>query len=171
MIHIYTGNGKGKTTAAVGLSIRCAGSGGQVIFAQFLKDRKSSELKILENIEEIQLELCEEFFGFYSKMKEETRGKAREAYSRYLRRVIDNAIVQKAQMLILDEIIPAYRYDLVEREYLIQFLQNKPEELEVVMTGRNPEEELVALADYVSEIVKIKHPYDKGLPARVGIER
>ncbi len=171
LIHIYTGDGKGKTTAAVGLSIRYAGCGGKVIFSQFLKDNKSSEFNILNKIDAIQLVLCDELFGFYSKMNDETKEKAKDVYCKYLQKIIDMATKQDIQMLVLDEVIDAYNYNLVDREYFLEFLRNKPDKLEVIMTGRNPEKELLELADYVSEVVKVKHPYDKGIPARVGIEK
>jgi cob(I)alamin adenosyltransferase len=171
LIHIYTGNGKGKTTAAVGLSIRYAGCGGKVIFSQFLKDNKSSELNILNKIDAIQLVLCDEFFGFYSNMNDETKEIAKNVYSKYLRKIIDITMNRDTQMLVLDEVISAYNYNLIDREFLLDFLRNKPDQLEVIMTGRNPEKELMELADYVSEIVKVKHPYDKGIHARVGIEK
>jgi cob(I)alamin adenosyltransferase len=171
LTHIYTGNGKGKTTAAVGLGVRSAGNGGKVLFSQFLKDNKSSELKILKEIENIHLELCGETFGFYFRMSEETKKLAKETYSNYLARIIDSVKAGEYQMLIMDEIIATYNYELIDRQMLLDFLQNKPEQLEVVLTGRDPAEELVTLADYVSEIVKIKHPYDQGIPARIGIER
>lgn len=170
LIHIYTGNGKGKTTAAIGLCIRYAGSGGKVLFAQFLKNNNSSELTILNKIDAIQLILCDEIFGFYSKMSDETKKRAKDVYCSYLRKIIDMAMHQDIQMIILDEVIAAYNYNLIEREFLLEFLRNKPDQLEVIMTGRNPEAELLELADYVSEIVKVKHPYDKGIKARVGIE-
>jgi len=171
LIHIYTGDGKGKTTAAVGLTIRYAGSGGKVLFSQFLKDNKSSELCILKRIDEIEVVLCQETFGFYSRMDEETKRKAKEVYSIYLRNIIDKATNQTIQMLVLDEIIGAYNNNLIERDFLLEFLRNKPDQLEVVMTGRNPQNELVELADYVSEIVKVKHPFEKGIFARPGIEK
>ena len=171
LIHIYTGDGKGKTTAAVGLTIRYAGSGGKVLFSQFLKDNKSSELCILKRIDEIEVVLCQETFGFYSRMDEETKRKAKEVYSIYLRNIIDKATNQTIQMLVLDEIIGAYNNNLIERDFLLEFLRNKPDQLEVVMTGRNPQNELVELADYVSEIVKVKHPFEKVIFARPGIEK
>ena len=171
LIHIYTGDGKGKTTAAVGLSIRYAGCGGKVLFSQFLKDNKSSELNILDKIDAIQLVLCDESFGFYSKMNDETKEKAKAVYGQFLRKIIDMATNQDVQMLVLDEVISAYNFNLIDREYLLEFLRNKPDQLEVIMTGRNPAKELLELADYVSEIVKVKHPYDKGIHARVGIEK
>ncbi|HHV13674.1 MAG TPA: cob(I)yrinic acid a,c-diamide adenosyltransferase [Clostridiales bacterium] len=170
LIHIYTGTGKGKTTAAVGLGIRCAGNGGKVLFSQFLKDNKSSELNILKKTEHIHVELCGETFGFYFRMTEETKQRAGETYGDYLARILEAARKEEYRLLILDEIIAAYNYELVDRKVLLEFLATKPEHLEVVLTGRDPAEELLELADYVSEIVKIKHPYDKGIPARDGIE-
>lgn len=171
LIHIYEGDGKGKTTSAIGLSIRCAGSGGKVIFVQFMKDNKSSELNILNTIQGIRFLSSDIHFGFYSKMSEDTKVKAKEVYSSLLEKAIDQAVNQDCQMLVLDEIIVAYQFKLIDQEYLLNFLKNKPEHLEVVMTGRSASEELVELADYVSYIKKVKHPYDKGISARIGIER
>ncbi len=171
LIHIYEGDGKGKTTAAIGLSIRCAGSGGKVIFAQFVKDNKSSELKLLETIDNISVVLSDAHFGFYWTMSEDTKEKAKEVYSGLLEKAIEIAKSQDCQMLVLDEIISTYNNNLVDQTNFIEFLKNKPEQLEVVMTGRNPAKELVELADYVSEIKKVKHPYDKGIHARKGIEK
>ncbi|MDF2943657.1 MAG: ATP:corrinoid adenosyltransferase BtuR/CobO/CobP [Herbinix sp.] len=171
LIHIYEGEGKGKTTAAVGLSIRCAGNGGKVIFTQFLKDNKSSELNILKTIIPIEVVSGGEFFGFYSKMSEETKVRAKEVYSNLLETVMNKASNGDYQMLVLDEIIAAYNFNLIDQSILLTFLKNKPSNLEVVMTGRNPSEELLELADYISRIDKIKHPYDKGIKARVGIEK
>ncbi len=171
LIHIYTGTGKGKTTAAVGLGIRCAGNGGKVLFSQFLKDNKSSELSILKKIGHIHVELCGETFGFYSRMAEGTKQDARETYSNYLVKVLEAARKEEYRMLILDEIIAAYNFELIDRKALLKFLETKPEHLEVVLTGRDPAEELLEIADYVSGIEKIKHPYDKGIPAREGIEK
>lgn len=171
LIHIYTGDGKGKSTAAVGLSIRCAGSGKKVIFTQFLKDNLSNELKIFKQIDGIQVIPCDKHYGFYSKMSEEQKVKAKETYSAHLVKVIEEATSINCQMLVLDEIMLAYKFNLIDREYFIHFLKSKPEELEIIMTGRYASDELLELADYISEVKKIKHPYDKGIVARNGIER
>ncbi len=171
LIHIYTGDGKGKTTAAIGLGIRFVGNGGKVLFTQFLKDNKSSELKVLQGINGISLLLCEETFGFYSRMNEDTKRRAKEVFSHYLEQVMEQSKQDGVGLLILDEIIGAYNYKLIECEQFLDFLRNKPEGLEVVMTGRNPSNELIELADYVSEIVKRKHPFDQGIMARMGIEK
>ena len=171
LIHIYTGDGKGKTTAAIGLSIRFIGNGGKVLFTQFLKDNKSSELSILNNLDGIELLLCEETFGFYSRMNEQTKERAEKVYRDYLNEILEIIKNKDIQMLIMDEVIGAYNYNLIDKDTLLTFLKNKSEHLEVVMTGRNPEPELIELADYVSEIVKVKHPFDQGIYARMGIEK
>lgn len=170
-VHIYTGDGKGKTTASIGLSIRCAGSGGNVLFPQFLKNNQSSELHILNQIPNIQVITCDKTFGFLSRLSEEERSEAKKVYSEYLYDVLELVRMKNFRMLILDEIIGAFKYDVIDRQTLLNFLINRPESLEVIMTGRSPDQELLALADYVSEIKKIKHPFDMGVKARIGIEK
>ena len=169
-IHIYTGDGKGKTSAATGLAVRVAGTGGRVLFSQFLKDGKSGELSVLETIDGIDVDVCGECFGFSFAMSEETKSQAKEAYTNYLRRILKCAVDESYGLLVLDEIIATCNLGFVDQAELITFLENKPDTLEVAMTGRNPAQELVDLADYVSEIKKIKHPYDQGILARKGVE-
>lgn len=168
-IHIYCGDGKGKTTAAMGLALRAAGSGKRVVLTQFLKDGSSSELKILREIPQIQVFLCEEKFGFFWNMSEEQKETAKRSYTELFERAME-AAKKGAFLLVMDELIAAYNHELVERERVLHFLWEKPEDLEVVMTGREPAPELLDLADYVSEIQKRKHPFDQGIPARKGIE-
>lgn len=170
MIHIYQGDGKGKTTAALGLSIRFAGNGGRVVFTQFLKRNDSAELKVLEQMEQVCLVRCERSFGFTFQMTEEEKKEAAGYYSNHLKRVLETAEQHPAGLLVLDEIIAAYNHRLIEQELLLSFLRNKPSGLEVVLTGRDPAEELLALADYVTYMEKRKHPYDRGIGARKGIE-
>ncbi|SFA92813.1 cob(I)alamin adenosyltransferase [Acetitomaculum ruminis DSM 5522] len=171
LIHIYTGDGKGKTTACVGLTVRCAGSGRKVVFSQFLKDNKSSELNILRNIDNIYIVTCDKSFGFIFNMSEEKKAEAKKAYSQHLLNVINKVKEVDADMVVFDEMIASYNYEMIDREVLLDFLKNKPEKLEVVMSGREPAEELVNLANYVSEIKKVKHPFDEGIPSRPGIEK
>lgn len=169
-IHIYTGDGKGKTSAATGLAVRFAGTGGRVLFAQFLKDGTSGELACLRKTDGIDVDVCEECFGFSFAMNDETREQAKKTYTDYLSRILAKAENGSYGMLVLDEIIATYNQSFIDRSVLLGFLRHKPEELEVVLTGRDPAEELIGLADYVSEIRKIRHPYDKGISARKGIE-
>ena len=169
-IHIYTGDGKGKTSAATGLAVRFAGTGGRVLFSQFLKDGKSGEISVLETINGIDVDVCRECFGFSFAMSEESRAQAKDAYTAYLRRIIKRAVDESYGLLVLDEIIATYNLGFVVHSELLAFLENKPDALEVILTGRTPAQELVDLADYVSEIKKIRHPYDQGILARKGIE-
>ncbi|MCI9149033.1 MAG: cob(I)yrinic acid a,c-diamide adenosyltransferase [Lachnospiraceae bacterium] len=170
LIHIYEGDGKGKTSAGVGLAVRCAGSGQEVLYTQFLKTDDSSELGVLEQLAHIHLVRCTETFGFVFNMTPETRKKAREFYTEHFRKVTALAREEGVRLLVLDELIASYNLDMVDKEEVLTFLKDKPQELEVVLTGRDPAPELCELADYISRIVKVKHPFDKGIPARKGIE-
>lgn len=169
-IHIICGDGKGKTTAAIGLSIRAVGRDQNVVIARFLKSNDSGELKTLEKIDGIQVLPVTKFFGFTWQMTNEQETEARVYYNEYLKTALKTAVEEEYDLLILDEIISAYNYGFVEHDVLLDFLKSKPEKLEVVMTGRNPKQELCDLVDYISEVKKIKHPYEAGIPARVGIE-
>lgn len=172
LIHIYTGDGKGKTTAAIGLSIRFAGNCGNVLFTQFLKDDKSSEINILKKINNITFMASGKNFGFTRSMTPEIKELAKTHFSQYLYQALENVTLKSNnfELLVLDEIIAADNFELIPHEKLISFLKNKPKNLEVVLTGRNPSDDIISLADYVSEIKKIKHPYDKKISARAGIE-
>ncbi len=174
LIHIYTGEGKGKTTAAVGLAIRCAGSGGRVVFCQFLKDNQSSELNILRQLPEVEIVQAEAVHGFYKNLNDEQRAAARQTAEQLLHRAIaaaSDAGQPSARLLVLDEAVAAYNHQLLPCDVLLDFLRTKPQGLEVVLTGRAPAPELLALADSISEIRKVKHPFDRGIAARRGIEK
>ena len=169
LIHIYCGDGKGKSTAAAGLALRSAGAGGKVVFSQFLKDGCSSEIGLLKGVDNIEVFVCCKPHGFVFSMTEAEREETRCDFSE----LFDNAVScaeQGADLLVLDEIISSCNLDIVCRKKVIEFLKSKPQKLEVVLTGRDPSEELLEIADYVTEMKKIKHPYDKGTKARKGIE-
>ena len=170
LLHIYCGDGKGKTTAATGLAVRAAGSGKKVLFARFLKDEKSGELKILRQIPEIEVLPVEKSFGFFWTLSEAEKAEAKDMYFRLWRTLKEKAESGVYDMLVMDECMAALRYRLFPPEEVVTFLKERPERLEVVLTGRDPDEELLALADYVSEIRKVKHPFDRGIHARKGIE-
>ena len=170
LIHIYCGDGKGKTTAATGLAIRGAGNRMRVIFVQFLKDGTSNELKILNDIDNIDVIVCKKHLGFSWNMDEDTKKIAAEEYTKILEAGIEEAVKNDADMIIFDEIMSAISCGFVSEEKVLKFLDEKPEKLEVILTGRNPSKKLTEKADYVSEIKKIKHPFDLGVQSRVGIE-
>lgn len=169
-IHIYCGDGKGKTTAAVGLAVRAAGCGKKVLITRFLKTDHSGEVKSLGLLPEIRVTPCERSFGFFSKMSEEQKAEAEVYYSGLLETTLDQAAKGGFDLLVLDEIMAVCNFGLVKEERVLDFLTSRPEELEVVLTGRDPSERLIEAADYVSEIKKVKHPYDRGIMARRGIE-
>ena len=169
-IHIYCGDGKGKSTAAMGLALRAAGSGEKVLVTQFLKAGTSSELKILREIPGVQVLTCDKKFGFFWNMTEEQKIQAKNAYEELFEKAVQTARQENIFLLVMDEFIAAYNHGMIDQKKALAFLKEKPENLEVVLTGRDPAPELLEIADYVSEIQKKKHPFDQGLPARRGIE-
>lgn len=171
LIHIYCGDGKGKTTAAVGLAVRCAGRGNKVLMVQFLKSRDSGELYSLAKLPDIEVMRGKESKKFTFQMNEEEKHALLIEHNKMFEQVLAKIKNGGYSLLILDEVIGALNAKVFEMPKLIEFLRHKPENLEVVLTGRNPAPELVEIADYVSEMRKIKHPMDKGIMAREGIEK
>ena len=165
LVHIYCGDGKGKTSAAVGLAVRAAGCGKRVVIARFLKTDNSGEVEILKKIPEVTLIPCRKTFGFVRSMDEETKREC-AAYHK---------LAEHADLVVFDEIMAAVNYGMVPERDVLEFLENRPgrdqtDGLEIVLTGRDPSEKLTAAADYVSEICKRKHPFDRGIMARRGVE-
>ena len=169
LIHIYWGEGKGKTSAALGLALRVAGAGMRVLFVQFLKDGSSSEISMLERLG-IETACCHDIRKFVFQMTEAERLQAGEEYSRLLTAAISRYREADMGLLVLDEVIPACNLGLVSETALADFLRSKPRELEVALTGREPSPALLELADYATEMKKLRHPYDRGIQARKGIE-
>ena len=170
MIHIYCGDGKGKTTCGMGLCLRAAGAGRKVLIYQFLKDNSSSERLALKRVPGITLEagLQKEKFSF--QMTEDERKERRSYYSTKLAVLFRKAEKEAYELLFLDEVIYTVRAGLLPEALLLAELDHKPDTLEVVMTGQGPDEELLRRADYVTEMRKIRHPFDRGIQAREGIE-
>lgn len=168
MIHLYCGDGKGKTTAAVGLAVRAAGAGMRVLFAQFFKDGTSSEIASLHLLPNIETAHAALHYGRFKTMSEEQRSEIHESYSALLCDGIRRA--GEYDVIVLDEAVSAYNYGMIDREALTGFLRDEGSRREIVLTGRNPAPELTDLADYVTEMRKEKHPFDCGIAARRGIE-
>lgn len=168
LIHIYCGDGKGKTTAALGLALRSAGSGKKVLLLQFFKDGKSSEFAALAHVPGIEVVRQSKTFGFSWTLSEEEKAEAAAYYAGLL----ENAFQRSGDfdLLVLDEAMSALNTGMIREERLLALLGEKAAELEVVLTGRNPSQALLEAADYVTEMKKIKHPYEKGVAARKGIE-
>lgn len=170
-VHIYCGTGKGKTTTGMGLCTRAAGFGYKVLIYQFMKNNRTSERKILEQVPNITFVdgLESEKFSFL--MTEEEKEERRGYYLKQFRRITEMAEKEGYQVLFMDELIYTIGAGLFDERVLVDYLKNKPEHLEVILTGQNPGQDVIALADYVSEIQKVKHPYDRGLKSRMGIEK
>lgn len=168
MVHLYTGDGKGKTTCAMGLALRAAGRGMRVVIAQFLKGEGSGERLAFEKFPNVTLIFVPERMKFVSAMngaeKAEAAARARELLGTAAR------LSASCDMLVLDEVCGAVTEGLIPLEAVLRLLDDRPETLEVVMTGREPAPELIARAHYLTEMKKRKHPFDEGASARAGIE-
>jgi len=166
MIHLYTGEGKGKTTAAMGLAIRAAGCGKKVVIVQFLKGRDTGELHSLGLIPNITVIRNSEAKAFFHTAPPEVRLKITEENNENLKA----ALAIPYDLIVLDEICAAYELEAVDRKAVDDLLRGFNPEKELVLTGRNPPRHFCDAADYISEIHSIKHPFDRGVQAREGIE-
>lgn len=166
-IQVYTGNGKGKTTAALGLALRAAGAGKKVFFAQFIKGKPYSEM---ETVEKFVPDITIKQYGLgcfiVEKPSEADIVAARNGLAE-MEKILKS---EKYDVVILDEATIALYYCLFSVEEFLDVLKNKKTETEVVVTGRYAPPELIELADLVTEMKEIKHYYTKGIEARKGIE-
>jgi len=188
-VQVYTGDGKGKTTAAIGLAIRALGAGKKVLFLQFMKDLLYSEHKILPGISpKITLKTFGKpfFIARASDLDEETRAKWADKvvifepgqpppeYVALIQRGIKEAEAALTagdyDLVVLDEINVAMHFELVPVAEVLRLLKNRKENVEVVLTGRNAPPEIIAAADLVTEMCEVKHYYTQGVLARPGIE-
>lgn len=176
MIELYYGDGKGKTTAATGLAVRAAGQGLPVLFVQFLKNDTSGEIAMLRKLG-IETKHPAQFCGFVSRMGESERRKTEAACADMLmetRQWVEQTVQKKNDVLqavvVLDEILHGLNYGLVSEETVCTLLRTYEKTVEFVLTGRNPSADILALADYITEMKKERHPYEWGISARKGIE-
>lgn len=168
LIHVYCGDGKGKTTAAMGLAVRAAGSGKRVLVYQFMKDNRTSEINSLERLPNITRVQGPNQIQFSFQM---TAQEKEDAYAFNNKKLEEIFTLSKSfDLLILDESLYAVGAGILSEKILLNYLTSKKDNLEVVLTGRNPSEEILKIADYVTEMKKIKHPFDKGMKSRRGIE-
>ena len=167
-IQVYTGNGKGKTTAALGLALRAAGANLKVFIAQFVKDMEYSELKSLKRFEDL---ITVKQYGhrsfIYEKPEEEDIKCARDG----LKEVKDAITSGEYDLVILDEANIAVYFELFSVNDLLDVLNAKPEHVELVVTGRKAASRIIEKADLVTEMCEVKHYYKRGVSARRGIEK
>jgi len=168
MIHIYCGDGKGKTTAAVGLIARHVGAGGKAVLAQFLKSLPTGELASLKSLG-VPVYRNELPHGFFPNMNEKMKLTVREMHDQTLAEVTQLARTNKCSLIVLDELCAALSLGLIDREAVLSLLDDHGN-AELVITGRDPDDALLSRANYITEMKLVRHPYEKGVQARKGIE-
>lgn len=168
LVQVYTGDGKGKTTAAVGLTVRAVGAGMRAAFVQFVKGgARSGELAVLEGLGvRVERPAVRSTGLLGAGLNDEDRRAAAEAWE------IAAGLLGGADhdLIVLDEINVAMHYGLVPEEDVLAAIAARPPAIEVVLTGRGASPALIEMADLVTEMVPVKHPFDAGIPARRGIE-
>ena len=152
----------------MGLVLRAAGSGLDVLVFQFLKDNSSSERVILEQIPNVTCLPGKDRVKFVSNMNADEKARLKHYNNKALDEIIK--FCGPFDVLVLDEILCAVQLGVLSEEKLVEFLEHKPRGLEIVLTGHVVSDKVLELADYVTEIRKVKHPYDQGITAREGIE-
>ncbi len=166
-VQIYTGDGKGKTTAALGLALRAAGRGLKIFMAQFMKGQDYGELHSVKNIPQITIrQFGKPTFIHINQATEEDIRMAHDGLEAS-RHAIDSG---KYDIVILDEIFMALYFKLLSENEVVKLIEEKPENVELIMTGRRAPQKFIDLADLVTEMKEVKHYYQKGVPAREGIE-
>lgn len=198
MIQLYTGDGKGKTTAAVGQAVRAAGSGYRVMFCQFMKGGETGELEVLKELSQVEIYRCEREFPFFNAMTDRDKEEITEIHNAIIRNIIRrfdglnntgnisvNGSGAVGLMVVLDEITYPLNWGLIDGS-LFKDLVGKMKALyngrsgdsgeeslsriELVLTGREPDRFILENADYITEMKKLRHPFDCGIQARKGIE-
>ena len=170
MIQIYTGNGKGKTTASIGQGVRAAGRGFKVYMVQFLKGTPTGELESLRKIDNFKVFRFEEKRDFVWNLNaeeiEELKKEVIKAYN-FILEVVEN---KECDLLIMDEIMGVLKNGFLSVEGIIEIINRNKQDIEIIMTGRDVPRELADRADLITEMKMVKHYYEKGVPAREGIE-
>ncbi|UCH12873.1 MAG: cob(I)yrinic acid a,c-diamide adenosyltransferase [Candidatus Omnitrophota bacterium] len=168
MIHLYTGDGKGKTTAAVGLALRAKGTGKKVCIIQFLKGGcASSEIKLLKKVGIKVIRFAQIHPAF---SKSVSIPELKKKISHDLERVEEILKMKRYNVVILDEILCVLRDKFIKEKDILRIIKCSPKQTELILTGILSTPKISKLADYISRIKNVKHPYQKGIKARLGIE-
>lgn len=168
-IQVYTGNGKGKSTAAIGQAVRAAGFGLKTYFVMFMKEFPYNEIKSLEKLKDhITLVQVGKDDFVYEKVppSEAEKSKIKNALAKAKGKMLSG----KYDLIVLDEIFVSIYFGLITKEEVIAFINEKPDHVELVLTGRYCPQEIIDKADLVTEMKEVKHYYEKGVIARRGIE-
>ena len=153
MIHVYYGDGKGKTTAAVGLAVRAAGSNMKVMFVQFLKTEFSGERHILSNLENVSLTVCPDELKFTFDMSDAERQQASALFRGIFERSAATALSERYDMIVLDEVFDIMNEGMLSEADVFEFITNAPVSIEIVMTGHDPAQRFTDAADYVTDTI------------------
>lgn len=164
LLHLYCGDGKGKTTAAVGLALRALGHGRKVTVVEFLKDGTSGEVGPLTDLGAVVY--AGKAPGFVWQMTKEQRDATRLLQTEHLKAAME----LENDLLVLDEACAVWNLDMVDRDLLKKAVLERPEGCEVVLTGRDPADWMTEAADYMTEMRELRHPYERGVQAREGVE-
>ena len=198
MIQLYTGDGKGKTTAAVGQAVRAAGSGYRVMFCQFMKGGETGELEVLKELSQVEIYRCEREFPFFNAMTDRDKEEITEIHNEIIRNIIrrldglnntgnisTNGSGAAGLMVVLDEITYPLNWGLIDVSLFKDLVwkmkalyngrsgdsgEESLSRIELVLTGREPDRFILENADYITEMKKLRHPFDRGIQARKGIE-
>lgn len=165
LIHLYWGDGKGKTTAAMGVAMRALAAEKKVVIVQFLKGQKSGEITLLTQLG-AQIYRGKAGHKFVFQMTEEEKAETRKLQEENLLA----ALQQSADLLILDEVCAAVQLKMIDESFLKKIILEKPEGQELILTGRNPTDWMMEIADYCTEMHCWRHPYERGIAARKGVE-
>jgi cob(I)alamin adenosyltransferase len=167
-IHVYTGDGKGKTTAAFGLALRALGRGKKVAIIQFMKPKPSGEIVALSHMAEFKDKLYLKSYGENELIRKATQADTEEAEKALLE--AKKVLKKDFDLVVLDEINMAVAFGLIGIKPVIKMIETKPIGTNIVLTGRRAHLKMMEVADLVTEMRKIKHPHDKGGKAKVGLE-
>ncbi len=170
LVHVYTGDGKGKSTAALGQVVRSLGYGMRVYIVQFLKSKDwySGELSSLSKFDGVAIVRYNQVHPIFDPKIDVNE--LRASVAKALSEARDAMLSENYDIIVLDEINNAVSDGFVDVKEVVDFILSKPKQVELILTGRNAAKDIVALADYVTEMKCIKHPFEKGISARRGIE-
>jgi len=170
MIHVYYGNGKGKTTAALGLAVRALGCGKRVIIVQFLKRRESGEIAVLESLDGITLLRGKATDKFSFEMNSQEKKLTKVVHDEHLKKAAHLVEEGSCDLLILDEVLCAIAAQLLDESFFVAFLERLPDNVEIVLTGQKAPDYIRDKADYITHMQAEKHPFKQGTLARKGVE-
>lgn len=170
MLHLYYGDGKGKTTAAVGLAVRAAGTGKRVFFSQFMKGGRTGEVVALRQLSNIEILRCDKKMPFYSEMSEKQKTEITKFHNEIIQKISVGLANGQYDVVILDEVLYPYEWGLIDKALVRETIVQYKDKLEIICTGNGTDNFFRENADYITHMKAERHPFEKGVMAREGIE-